>query len=508
MIKIVVAEDQPLILKDLCLKIEKCDPDMEIAGTATDGRAAYEKVAELQPDILFTDIKMPFLSGLEVISRLKAENRQIHTVIISGYRDFEFAREAMKLGVDEYLLKPLSADDISYVLSELKEKISMKKKDYNRHLLESLIQSPGSRTGHINTTFPYDCYQLLLMTAGSYPTFLLDYALPHEDVGAFHLLETACRSRKQEGEMTYLFSGRHENERICLVCCSNPESTTARQIAEDVLSASSGSGLPITVCISRRVRHVDNIGMEVQIMRTYTERNLLFGRSSLLEAKPFEMNMPDLSSYLTAAQLQKFLFCVRNQDEARFQETMAALLDALESQNAAQITVDYCLKKLFKDCFPEQTSVDFDLEIDEYITYSKSYGDLFSYLKFFVEQLMQNASLCNTSGQSDSARMAADIQEYIEKNYAANININDIATAFSLTPAYFSRMFKKYTGTRPIEYLTSVRIRHACEYFANSDFSVRQVAEFCGYSDQYYFSKAFKSITGKSPSEYRILSQP
>ena len=55
----------------------------------------------------------------------------------------------------------------------------MKKKDYNRHLLESLIQSPGTRTGHINTTFPYDCYQLLLMTAGSYPTFLLDYALPH-----------------------------------------------------------------------------------------------------------------------------------------------------------------------------------------------------------------------------------------------------------------------------------------------------------------------------------------
>ena len=96
------------------------------------------------------------------------------------------------------------------------------------------------------------------------------------------------------------------------------------------------------------------------------------------------------------------------------------------------------------------------LEIDEYITYSKSYGDLFSYLKFFVEQLMQNASLCNTSGQSDSARMAADIQEYIEKNYAANININDIATAFSLTPAYFSRMFKKYTGTRPCLLYTSM----------------------------------------------------
>lgn len=508
MIKIMVAEDQPLILKDLCHKIEKCDDDVTIIATAMDGKSAYEQAAELCPDILFTDIKMPFLSGLEVISRLKSENLPIHTVIISGYRDFEFAREAMKLGVDEYLLKPLSADDIVYVLSELKEKISMKKQDYTRHLLESLIRSTDIRTEHINTKFPYACFQLLLVTAGSYPTFLLDYALPHEDVGAFLPLEAACSRHKNEDEMIYIFSGKHENERICLLCFNNPESETAGLIAGDVMEASSGVRLPITVCISRRIRHADNIGMEVQIMRTYTERNLVFGTPALLESRPFEVNMPDLTPYLPADQLQKLLFCVRNHDVSKFQEIMASLLDALKSQGATQITVDYCLKKLFKDCFPEQTQVDFDLEIDEYITYSKNYGDLFSYLKFFAEQLLKNTSLCNTSGQPDSARVASDIQEYIKKNYASNININDIATAFSLTPAYFSRMFKKYTGTRPIEYLTSVRIRHACEYFANSDFSVRQVAELCGYSDQYYFSKAFKAITGKSPSEYRILSQP
>lgn len=121
--------------------------------------------------------------------------------------------------------------------------------------------------------------RLLSDICGFCPTFLLDYALPHEDVGAFHLLETVqCRSRKQEGEMTYLFSGTRTNGSSRLL--QQLESTTARQIAEDsFLSASSGPALhnrlyqpPHSPC--------DNIGMEVQIMWTYTSGTCSFGRSS------------------------------------------------------------------------------------------------------------------------------------------------------------------------------------------------------------------------------------
>ena len=87
------------------------------------------------------------------------------------------------------------------------------------------------------------------------------------------------------------------------------------------------------------------------------------------------------------------------------------------------------------------------------------------------------------------------------------MNINDIAVHFSITPTYLSRLFKKYTDIRPIEYLTNYRIQQACDYFAHSQLTVREVAELCGYANQFYFSKVFKQITSLSPSEYRIQKQ-
>ena len=114
MIKIVVAEDQILIQKDICKKIEKTLKNVEIAATALNGEDAYQKILDLRPDILITDIRMPIKSGLELIRQLKEEHLSVKTVILSGYKDFEYAKEAIKLGVDEYLLKPVSVEAVSY----------------------------------------------------------------------------------------------------------------------------------------------------------------------------------------------------------------------------------------------------------------------------------------------------------------------------------------------------------------------------------------------------------
>lgn len=508
MIRIVVAEDQPLILKDLCHKIEKYGSDVSVVATAANGKSAFEQTERLRPDILFTDIKMPFLSGLEVIARLKEKKLPVHTVIISGFRDFEFAREAMKLGVDEYLLKPLSDDDVAYVLQELKEKIYMNKQDSHRLMLESLIQSHPPAAMQNLMALPYGSYCILLVSAGSYPTFLLDYAISHGNSEVFLPLEELCREMEGPYEKAYFFQGAHHKERICLMCfcdgcAEGKEEKSAMMMARRFLLTTAGGRLPMTVCLSRRIRHAESIGMEVQIIRTYTERNIIFGKASVLEAKPFEMHMPKLSPYLPEARLQRLKLCAGSCDTAGFLAELTGVLDELERGNVTQLTVDYCLKKLFKDCVLPHDDIDMDLEIDEYISNSNDYHDLLSYLKFFTAQVIRPKLPKNGPG-SDAGILVADVEFYMENNYAANININEIAAAFSLTPAYFSRMFKKQTGKKPIEYLTDVRMKNACQYFAASELSVRQVAELCGYSDQYYFSRAFKAATGKSPTEYRI----
>ena len=139
MINVIIAEDQQLILKDLCNKISKIDSEINIVATAINGQDAYEKVLEFKPDIVFTDINMPILSGIEMIENVKAAGLSTHFVIISGYKDFEYARGAMKAGVDDYLLKPIIINDIKDIFENLKSKLSMKKKDYEQHIIDKLI---------------------------------------------------------------------------------------------------------------------------------------------------------------------------------------------------------------------------------------------------------------------------------------------------------------------------------------------------------------------------------
>lgn len=502
MIKIVVAEDQPLILKDLCRKIEAWGHGAVITGRATDGKTAYEMVSRTRPDILFTDIRMPLMTGLDLLSRLKEEGVEVYSVIISGFKDFEYAREAMKLGVDEYLLKPISADDIAYALEELNTKLSMKQQDYTMRLVGSLLKSPGCRMNHINTVLPYQYYRILLITAGSFPTFTLDYATPHDEIGPHLPISRLCSRFLKENETCYQYEGSHPGEHICILCLNTMGREDFLDLARNLIQETGKLTFPLTVCCSRQIRHIDSIGMEARIMRTYTEMNLVFGASSLLEVRPLEIRNPDLEALIPQEVQKHLLGLARSLDEPGFQSELSRLLKEMEASGTTQFTLDCCLKKLLKECFPAQTGGNFAMEIDEYLTSSRNYEELAAYLEFSIHQMMQEAA--PGPSQSDTGLLVNNIREYIDKHAAQNINIQEIADVFTMNPAYLSRIFKKYTGKRPIEYLTTVRIQRACAYFANTEFSVRQVSELCGYSDQFYFSKAFKALTGKSPTEYRI----
>jgi len=125
MIRVIVADDQPLILDNIVSKIKSIHSEIEIIATATDGIHAYELISTLKPDIVFTDIRMPGLDGIELIRRCRAENAAKYFVLISGYQKFEYARQALQLNVVEYLLKPITLHSISEIIQKLVEKIQI-----------------------------------------------------------------------------------------------------------------------------------------------------------------------------------------------------------------------------------------------------------------------------------------------------------------------------------------------------------------------------------------------
>ena len=143
MLKVFVVEDEPFLLRTIKQMIVNSHPGFSVVGEALNGRDALSLIEELRPDILFTDIRMPFMDGLTLIGELKKRGLDPITVILSGYEEFEYAKKAIRLGTFEYLLKPLSYEILEELLTNLYEKWNDKEHRQQTELLQRVIVTRG-----------------------------------------------------------------------------------------------------------------------------------------------------------------------------------------------------------------------------------------------------------------------------------------------------------------------------------------------------------------------------
>lgn len=511
MITILVAEDQTLIQKDICRKIEKTEKNVKIIGTAINGEEAYQKILTLHPDILITDIRMPLQSGLELIRRLRSENIPISTVILSGYRDFEYAKEAMKLNVDEYLLKPVSIEDLVFVLDSLEEKLTARKDSRLKEALRSMLHTRSPQIlPDIFSQLNYPTYFLVLMNLDSCCRFSIMDFLPFESE-LNQILNSGLFSKYlSREEQHFVFDGDTYNEKLFLFCLRTTTEKKLIYLLQELRSEIEKITQSVTFCVGAPLTTLSVMGMESRILRMHTEEQLVFEKSSilhardLLSAKEVQPGHP-----LDQKQLEQFRFCIQTQNLTELLKELHNFLDQCKTRNTTQKELAQHINKILAYCFPElsrKSMTNLKLEIDEYISNAKTYKELDSSLSFLFRQNYKKVYQ-DSHSFTEPEKLVDDIKKYMDANFSREININDIAVHFSITPAYLSRIFKKYADVKPIDYLTNCRIQHACHYFTHSQLSVKDVAQLCGYSNQYYFSKAFKQETQLSPTEYRIQNQ-
>lgn len=507
MINIVVAEDQQLILKDICNKISKCGDNINIIATAINGQDGYEKIIKFKPDIVFTDISMPILSGIDMIKKVKQENLDTKFVIISGYKDFDYAREAITTGVDEYLLKPILVDDINTILQNLKNKISMSQNDYERHIVEDLINSTVTNHPTININFNYKNYYVVIFNAGPYASFTIDYATPF--CQAFDDIDLIKLSRNYiyADEKVFLVKGKSSNEAVCIFATNNTDMNSLKKFASFVIDYSESKGINMTIGISRAIKHIENIGIRSQIVRTILRKNIIFSKSNLLDCSKIDIHIHNHRFFLTDNIEKRLKIFLQNNQEDGFIYECNKLITQLSKENATQMEIEKCFKNMINKCTLDylirNNLSDIELKIDECISISRNYTELSSNLIIIFKELIDEYSkIHNKNNYIDDIVKVS--QDYIEKHVSEDINVNDIANKFSVSPTYFSRIFKKQVGISPIVYITNIRIKNACTILENNDFTVKEVSELCGYSDQFYFSKTFKSIVGIPPSEYKL----
>lgn len=526
MIRVVVAEDMHPLLRDLCAKIEAHSPEVSVVGRASNGRDACALVRTLHPDIVFTDIRMPMMDGLEAIHELESTGREGPLyVIISGYDEFEYARRAINLGVKDYLLKPVTQGAIDEVLERTIPLVRSRRAEEERLLVGQALRGfpvkapgpelPGAPPSPTPSAPDHPWYIPFLLCAGSFrasgedgPEAVDTYWL-RNDPAEFFL--PRCPSRAA----LWVFDGHELNEQI-VVLGSTEELPDPAQVASAVLSAleqaegsrgggdhpGEGRAIPVTIVAGPPARGLPSLRGAYLRARGRLEEGGLFGRSLALDCSV--ASGPEAESPRAPWDDHTLAALLRTRREAWVAE-IARIFHAWESQVCARRALEEGLLDLLISCLPAlaEDKEKVRAEVQAMIAGTSTYSALqAAFLQAIDEEVLEDGG--STTSTPLSRATMERIDRLIQAKLGENLCVCDIARAANMSVPHFSREFKRYKGISPLRYMTTLKIEQAKELLRSpAGLLAKDVSELLGYTNPFYFSRVFKLVTGLSPSEYK-----
>ena len=543
MVKVYLVEDEIIIRQSIKNSIDWEKEGYEFVGDASDGELALPVILKEKPDILITDIRMPFMDGLELSRMVKAELPDIKIVILSGYDDFEYAKQAIKIGVAEYLLKPVSSAVLLEHLSEIAEKVRDEREDlalkkvYYQEMQENeelikmkflgeLISGKLSladamekgKRFHMNLSGPF--YRIILfkfiqedrVKAGQSEDLARAYAAVGNYVDG---LKDAFRFQRGVEGWAFLLTSVEEDM----------EAQTERFI----------EGLKEVIAPFEALTWFGGIGSEAARLRelrySFREADKAFaGRfvqepNQIISVEPLnyeqldnefdanifgEINQFDqiITRFLSSGSLEEVesfvgaLFTEISEDHFR-----SLMIRQYIIMNIYATVLTFC-KKLRKDAGVDGEAagqMESLRENEEILKRAVSTAESVDDIKAYIGTLLDHAiELRNTVSGRRYSDIIQTAKKRIEQDYMSeDISLNSVAAEVCMSPSYFSSVFSKEMGKTFIEYLTEVRMEKAKQYLACSSMKTSEISYEVGYKDPHYFSYIFKKTQGCTPKEYR-----
>jgi Response regulator containing CheY-like receiver domain and AraC-type DNA-binding domain len=532
--KILIADDEPKVGRLVRELIHWDKLGLELAGICQDGQKALDLIHSEKPNIVITDIRMPTVSGLDLIRLISEEKLPVHFIVISGYRYFEYAHTALKYGVEDYLLKPIEEDELNGVLericaeehnkqqerayvAQIEQKFTSSRYVLHREWIENIlkdgelasVKNMGSEYG---LDFQEGNYLALSIKADR--QLDISRSLEQEKMlqeKMVHVIEKNFRSLVYELAIA-------PRKALCILVLFN--------YAPERQSAVQQQVYPFLTCLKDCANNF--AGYTVTLGISFEGQNL--GQAPQL----FYAAQLALDSRIRKGTG----ICLKANDDANLSQTQRKV-DALikyggrEVQNAAETLQPEPLKAGIEGCFEEAERQDVlgcvyyalagqlikmflsgvndkkdELLLSECDECGERIGNCTSIHRLKEELItgLTGTLLRRKTRQQDRERRP--IQEavaYIRGNYSKKISLEDAAAVSGFNPNYFSDLFKRETGCNFTDYLVEVRINAAKEMLRDSPMTVYKIADAVGYRDSKFFSQQFTKIVGIKPTEYRRI---
>lgn len=518
--RVLLVDDEEDIREGISRKMDWLGLGFSLVGEAANGQDALELAESLRPDVILTDIKMPFMDGLELCRILTDRLPAARFVVFSGFDAFEYAKQAIQMNVVEYILKPINADELSAVLRRLKDQLDRERAERrNVELLRSRYTE--------NLPVLRELFYANLLDGHIEPgtererAARLDIDLQGEEwaVGLAYIgsdrrdaLSTLSVQKLLEESLTA------DRCRLTLyndwvaVIVSLTESFTIydliRVLDRVCTLAASYLGLTLTVGVGAPCKELSGMARSATEARTALEYRSMVGRGQVIYIGDLE---PDGGQVLTfeEADERTLTAAVRLGSEQEVRDAAAALAGKIREANPSAGQYNLFLMELVTHLMKmtrrsgvgveEVFGTGFSLPIQD-----SALPSLEELEGWCAERYLRLWTLIRRR-QTDSAGQTVETaKEYIRQHYAeSDLSVEKLCAYLHLSSTYFSTLFKRETGTSFTAYVTTVRMEAAAEAIRGTEEKTYLIAQRCGYEDPNYFSYVFKRHFGVTPTKYR-----
>jgi len=528
-LKVLIVDDEFLIRNYLKLRINWKDIGMEIAGEASSAREALDLIDQIVPDIIFTDICMPFMDGIEFSKAVIEKFPHIKIVVITGHDEFDYVKRSIKIGISDFLLKPVNPEEIRKVALELKNKIEMERvhvKEYEK-LKQRLDESlPYMQEKFLNELLLGELDQHEILEKMTYFKIDINGQSDMFQIAVVEVSDSLNGSLESEEELILLaikcsdlirqvfkedkyVQVFFDNSRK-IVIMSNNDSIDLIECCETIkVLLINRCKCFVCIGIGNKTYGTKNIKVTYREACDALNYKVMIGKNQVVNYNDITYNN-DQSWRGIPNKGEKLEFFIK----AGIKQKAIELIDELFSESCFNptITIENLRLEAF-DILSSCMRVLLELQIDTIELWGKNtkpYEDVFrmdnllemkNYLKVLIEKVIDRIHSLN---EKKANILIFKIQEHIEKNMSnANLSLSTIAKEFYVSPSHLCRLFKQETNKTVVEYITTQRIEYAKKILKETSLKVYQIGEMVGINDPNYFSTIFKKFTGLSVNEFR-----
>lgn len=502
-VNLIVVEDEPAILSGIAAQIKRMDLPISITGIYLNGTEALKDLSNSKPDLIITDVQMPVMTGLELISRLKEQQYPAEYLVLSGYAEFEYVQKALRLNVSNYLLKPLRFRELQESLSEVCSRILSRRHEQELLSLQNLF-FPSQDSKASSLPLPEGPYRLFLYQEGPFLDIPLEVSIQQSFFSSRQLELSLEQAAGRSFDYLWILDTPKPGLKLLLFGGTDSIALSPEQFFN--LLETLSSVFPSTTLVSGK---------------------LITDSRELLDAYGKAMEQLSCSAVFGKHQLVFFTASCQARPASLSKVSRDLLLKVLSSRNPEQVAKQYHFfaeiwkKEAFgqfqifsftQDVFSElfhhsDTANPASLEketTDKLVQLAFDAADTDTFLlsaELLLESVCQ--TLFHTSPDATILQAVDALWNYIDQHFTQELDINAYAKEHGYHPVYLISQFSKLKQISPSKRITQKKLALAKELLKNSDMSLQEIVNTVGFYDISYFSRLFKSQEGMTPGAFR-----